>query len=265
MAGQSGQQISLIGLIIILISLSGCTGNPDILVDHPQRGLGESPDFSHVWAIALSKSGIDNRTAELGNLLVWLDGNASIDSLLMDFSGKKGGVMKLYRLDVSPGGRINVQCLEERSQNPFHARFHPMTILSALEELPIQTIDPSGNGLSIWTGPMCCDIGYYREYAPIFEIRNGSLIPIKRIVLDLPSGESIYPIHVCGHTTDPVAVTGSIDEFVDENKFGVHCWTLFIPEDVVKAGTATTQEGTRHHFSMRGVGFEPTDTFVTGS
>jgi hypothetical protein len=62
-----------------------------------------------------------------------------------------------------------------------------------------------------------------------------------------------------------MAVTGSINEFVEENKFSGHCWTLFIPEDIVKTGTATTHEGTRHYFRMRGVGFEPTNTFVTGS
>lgn len=232
-------------LIVLVIGtgifIAGCItfpGTGNLYLSQPEGG---PPPFPELWEIAVSESGIDNQTAELGNLMVVLNGNNSIDTLLMDFSGMKMGGRQVCSVDISPSGRIGVRCREEDPDRvPLPEGTHPLAVLSALEQFPYRTLDPSMEGVHIWTGEICCDLMFDNASADLFELGNGTLIPIETIVFH-QSGKYLYPVHLCRVRLPERVITypdGRVEASFPESYPKDHrCLVLFTPEDIAQAVT----------------------------
>jgi hypothetical protein len=232
MSNNLAQLIEIAFIFFVIIFSAGCSTYPGAVSYLPHHEPGTPPQFDEVWSGTLSESGIDNRTAELGNLMLRLREDGSIDSLLMDFSGRDEGIEKSCRVDVAPDGRINVQCREDRDRVPVSFGEHPLVVLSALETMPLHTLEPF-NVTTIWTGGMCCDLGYYNNSVPVFEIGNGTLVPIEKIVFHLSQGDKVYPSVICQHQAFP----GWEKENNSVRPVSDRCLVAFTQEDISKAVT----------------------------
>ena len=245
MSNNLAQLIAIAFIFIAIIFSAGCSTYPGAVSYLPYHEPGTPPQFDDVWSVALSESGIDNRTAELGNLMVRLLENGSFDSLLMDFSGRDEGIEKSCRVDVAPDGRINVQCREERDRVPVSFGEHPLVVLSALEKMPLHTLGPF-NVTTIRTGGMCCDLGYYYNSVPVFEVGNGTLVPIEKIVFHLPQGVLVYPISICRHQT----ILGQENENNTVGPVSNRCLDAFTHDDIVKAVTVKYRFNSEPYFAQ---------------
>jgi hypothetical protein len=239
-------EILMVFVIGMGVFIAGCTtypGHGNLFLSQTEDG---QPPFSKLWEIAVSASGIDNRTAELGNLMVLMDGNNSINTLLMDFTGMKQGSKQVCAVDVSPSGRVGVRCMDGPGQIALPAGTHPLAVLSTLELFPYRSLDPSMDGIHIWTGEICCDLMFDNTSADLFELRNGTFIPVETIVFH-QSEEYLYPVHICRIRPPERVITypeGRVEAISPESHpKDHHCLILFTSEDVARAVTVVYPPG----------------------
>lgn len=218
----------LVSIIIISILFAGCIQASDREQFRPSEP-GTIPHFTEFWNNALNLSGIQNDSACFEDISVHMDGNRTIDNLYMDFSGVKQQQRNLYRLDLNPArGTVILSSRGVDQEQREIPGTHPLIILTALEQFPYSSFDPGLNPLNIrimrYENPGIYDDTCY----DIYEIDNGTIIPLKTIDF-CPPVHDYYPIVV---SPDMQSNTGAR---FSTNSDRSH--VILTADDIAKAGT----------------------------
>jgi hypothetical protein len=220
----------LLMLFIISISFAGCIQVSD-REPFQSNEPGTIPHFTEFWNHALKLSGIQNETTCFEDISLHMDGNKTIDHMSMEFSAVKQQQRNLYRLDLVPSkGTVIVSSRGVDQEQREIPGTHPLVILTALEQFPYSSFETDSNSLTFWAFRLGSYHGGFddREF-DIYELDNGTLIPIKTIIFCSPAHD-VFPIVV---SRDMRADKGGVGwPPRDGNSF-----FMFTAGDVAKAGT----------------------------
>jgi hypothetical protein len=220
----------LLMLFILSFSFAGCIKVAD-REPFQSNEPGTIPHFTEFWEHALKLSGIQNETACFEDISLHMDGNKTIDNMYMDFSAVKEQQRNLYRLDLVPSlGTVIVSSRGVDKQQREIPGTHPLVILTALEQFPYSSFETNQNSLTFWAFRLGSYNGGFndREF-DIYEIDNGTLIPIKTIIFCSPVHD-VFPIVV---SRDMRADKGGVGWPPNEG----NSFFMFTASDVAKAGT----------------------------
>jgi len=242
------RRVKLIALGILCILVGFVIGITINQLNSGQNYACISPNayglpLSSLWETVLENVGVENETAVLQWLYVEIDRDGKVEHIVLQFSGTFNGEPRWYQVEVFSG---KVKWHSWKAEEVGRG-LHPLTLFKEIEKLNLREIPSGENGITIDTAPISGSVGYEDRYSDIYLLKNGILIPLKRIVFD--SDIPWYLVGICkrekysveANKTFEVSKTVIIN--VTESNKENQCILIFIPQDLSKAKVVEYREG----------------------
>ena len=182
--------------------------------------LNTSQLYSKLWNVTLENTKADN--CVLNWLHIEIDKNGDFERIILEFYGIEDCKPKIYHVEVNRKGKMrwysdDLKILPRGE--------HPLVLLKELEKFDFREIPSGDSGIVIDIGAISGSVEYKdNRCVDIYLLKNGSLIPLKRVVFE--SDRYWYPITICKRKI--VNVGFKVD--IEEQKI-----VAFVPQDLSKA------------------------------
>ncbi len=139
------------------------------------------PPLSSLWKSVLENTKVENMSAVLRWFRIDIDRNGDIEHIILEFSGIENGKPKWYHVEVNARGKVRWYSVDIEDTG---GGMNPLTLFKELEKLNFRKIPPGDNGISVDVEAISGSIGYEDKYVDIYLLKNGSLIPLKKIIFE---------------------------------------------------------------------------------
>ncbi|QSZ66494.1 hypothetical protein RJ40_02755 [Methanofollis aquaemaris] len=176
------KSISIPVIMLICLCLTcGCFTSQSFSVPPNAFGL----PLLDIWNESVALSGIDERTADLSDLYIFIKDNGGIESMNLAFSGEKDGKIQRYRVDMNGEGLFTLRSTGTLDPDMDPIKVRPRPLLRELEMIDYREfIGDLPPGTCMLNVRLHDGVGasFDERNVCIMSLENGTFSPLKRVI-----------------------------------------------------------------------------------